>query len=51
MINLFKFYEQNVKNDEYYYRFFDDLVTHPHRISDEIKTAFDIEELFMLLSL
>ena len=44
MINLFKFYEQNVKNDEYYYRFFDDLVTHPHRISDEIKTAFDIEE-------
>ena len=44
MINLFKFYENNVKKDEYYYKFYEDLVTHPHRLSDEIKTAFDIEK-------
>ena len=44
MINLFKFYEQNVKNDEYYYRFFDELVSKPHSIFKQMNSFLDFGE-------
>ena len=44
MINLFKFYEHNVKENEYYYRFYDELVSKPHSIFKQMNSFLDFGE-------
>ena len=40
MLNLFEFYKKNIKQDDYYYRFYNQLVTAPE------KSKLELEEIF-----
>ena len=42
MINLFRYYEDNVRENEYYYRFYNDIVTIPHNIYQSLIDSFGV---------
>ena len=44
MINLYKFYKDNVKEDEYYYKFYNNIVVTPHQIFQQMSDFFSTDE-------
>lgn len=40
MINLYKFYKDNVNEDEYYYKFYNNIVVTPHQIFQQMSDFF-----------
>lgn len=39
MINVLKYYKQNIKQDEYYYRYYDKLIKEPEKIAEEFEVT------------
>lgn len=46
MINLIKYYKENVKNDDYYYRFYNELITKPEQLEYELKALDWLDESY-----
>lgn len=44
MINLYNFYKDNVKENEFYYRFYNDIVVVPHQIFQQMVDTFQTDE-------
>lgn len=44
MINLYNFYKENVKEDEFYYKFYNDIVIIPHQIFQQMSEFIQMDE-------
>ena len=46
MVNLVDYYKDNIKKDDYYYRFYNDLITIPEKTEQEMLESFGVCEKY-----